>query len=116
MEKANMSFSELCTKMAGLGETNRESILAIARDLKIEVPFEEGFSIKENYLGAKAKKGAVGRDYVIVPPLTLADDTATREMWVRQEAYPDVTLGMLKFGLDSGRITAGDVSDLLGAE
>lgn len=113
MEKANMSFVELREKMSGLGETNRDTILGLAKELGIEIPFEEGFSIKENYVGKKAKEGTPPRDYVIVPPLTLADDTATREMWVREEAFGDVALGMLKFGLESGRITSEDVTELL---
>jgi len=113
MEKANMSFEELNEKMTGLGETNRDNILGIARDLKIPIPFEEGFSVRENYVGAKAKEGTPGKNFVIVPPLTLADDTATRELWVRDEAFNDVTLGMLKFGLDSGRITTDDIGELI---
>lgn len=95
------TYEELCASLPDSIRENREQVLAICREAKVEVPLSERFYVK-NHTPQQSKNNPNPQpnDYVVVPN----PRGGRRDLWVRKEDFASLLSAGIEFGTRTGLV------------
>ena len=91
-----MSLEQFNAKFGDLPEDQRR---AVARSLKVKLPFEAkpvSEQIKAAKIGKHTTKGGKEREYIMFPTLQVSEDETVRSVWVPARHARDFAAQLLK--------------------